>query len=165
MGKKQKFIYWFIGLGCGIMVSGLIMTFVGLNIKPSLEETSVLNNTQVAPVFETQEKDNSSNTEGINKSNTVGDTTVLTTVQSEEAINKDIMLEENYKWVDIPHSYNANQISILLEKEGIIENAADFSKFVKDQKMTTKLMSGKQYLPIKGDYELLLNLLKVNYKN
>lgn len=169
MGKKQKFIYWFIGLGCGIMLSGLVMTFVGLNIKPSLEETPVLNNTQLAPVFETQGKNNSSssNVESSEKLNILDDTHDETTNKSHDvSINEEeIIVKENYKWVEIPKAYNANQISILLEKEGIVENAVDFSNYIKEQKMTRKLMSGKQYLPVKGEYELVLNLLKADYKN
>lgn len=168
MGKKQKFIYWFIGLGCGMMLSGLVMTFVGLNIKPSLEETSVLNSTRVAPVFEAQEKNNqSSNTDNSDKLNILDDINDKTTNKSQEVPGNEeaVVIKEDYKWVEIPKSYNANQISALLEKEGIIENATDFSEYIKEQKMTRKLMSGKQYLPIKGEYSLLLDLLKANYKN
>ena len=168
MEKKQKFIYWFIGLGCGMMLSGLVMTFVGLNIKPSLEETSVLNSTQVAPVFEAQEKNNqSSNTDNSDKLNILDDINNKTTNKSQEVPENEeaVVIKEDYKWVEIPKSYNANQISTLLEKEGIIENATDFSEYIKEQKMTRKLMSGKQYLPIKGEYSLLLDLLKTDYKN
>ena len=38
--KKQKFVYWLLGLGCGIIVSGILMTIVGLKVIDQYEMTS-----------------------------------------------------------------------------------------------------------------------------
>ena len=173
MGKKQKFIYWFIGLGCGIMLSGLVITFVGLNIKPYVEKEPALNNTQLAPVFETQEKENSNGNNKENQNENINEEDRLENIHDGKMNTPTEILtgeeettsKEEYKWVEIPKSSNASQISALLEKEGIIEDAVDFSNYIKEQKMTRNLRAGQQYLPIKGEYDTLLTLLKAEHKN
>ncbi|MEG0845617.1 MAG: hypothetical protein RSF92_00385 [Niameybacter sp.] len=41
MRKREKFLDWFMGVGSGIMLSGLVMDYVGLNIRPQevMQET------------------------------------------------------------------------------------------------------------------------------
>lgn len=190
MKKKEKFIYWFIGLGCGVMVSGLAIIFVGLNMTSSQQEKQTFNyNSLVSPVTQNQDKENkasSSQIEEDTSQNTYRDkeTAMVTTdVETEDVKSKDpetvdvehveqevpkenpISSIQTYKWVDIPNTYSASQMCVFLEQEGIIEDAKAFRTYIRQQDMTRKLLSGKRYLPIKGEYKDILNILAAGNKN
>ena len=74
--------------------------------------------------------------------------------------------ESAYKWVDIPSEYSATQISYFLETEGIVDDRVAFLRnYIAEQKKTTKLRTGNQYLPMNGEYDEILNILTAQPSN
>lgn len=141
LAKKQKFIYWLIGLGCGIVLSGMVMAFIGLSIlkeevSKSTNEVIKLEEDYIPETVEEVEKEGA---------------------KEEVAENK--FKEPTYKWIQIPLSYGATQISTLLEEEGIIEDQEVFLNYVKEHNLTRKLICGSQYLPVGGEYDNILAVL------
>lgn len=147
MGKKQKFIYWLIGVGCGMVLSGMAMTFVGLSLSKE-EPTKSLD---MVPIYE------------------IEDTNVIKQeVKSEALVEEEGAIKSEastYKWVQIPLNYNATQISKLLEDKEIIEDQKAFLEYLRKNKQTTKLRCGNQYLPIKGEYDTILSILTGKSQN
>ena len=146
LGKKQKFIYWLIGLGCGIALSGMGMAFIGLSISPE-EEIKQISETFVkdegyTPESEEETKGKDAKEEGIKE-------------EAEEVVFK----EPTYKWIEIPLDYGATEISTLLENEGIIDNQENFLEYLREHKQTKKLRYGNKYLPINGEYDSIIAIL------
>lgn len=149
MKKKEKFIYWFIGLGCGIMLSGIIITFIGLNLKtienPNINQQKIVDDLPNESIMEkpiTEDKER----------------------QEVSEVEQEVR-ESAYKWVDIPSAYSATQISYFLETEGIVDDGVAFRNYIAEQKKTTKLRTGNQYLPMNGEYDEILNILTAQPSN
>lgn len=144
--KKHKFIYWLIGLGCGIALSGMAMAFIGLSI--SQEE-------ELRPISEAFSKDEDYILE---REEEIKDKNAKEKNIKEET-NEVTLKETAYKWVEIPLDYGATEISRLLEQEDIIDNQEKFLEYLREHKQTKNLRCGSKNLPVNGEYDTILAIL------
>lgn len=127
--KREKFIFWLMGLGCGILLSGIIGTFLSLNILN--EEFKVRN--EVTSQFNSNNETNRSNEES-NSDNKTNEKNIpkVSNNKKEETIQ-----------LYITSGLSATEICELLEKNQIIKDAIKFKEYVKKQGKVTSLRQGK----------------------
>ncbi|MDF2877531.1 MAG: aminodeoxychorismate lyase [Clostridia bacterium] len=164
---NKSFIFWLIGLGCGMVLSGIIMLALILGTKEYGQ--------QMANQFSEQQVQK---TEG-SLSATQADeesTEPIETKQENQNSEVDIPNEKEVEYIEeggeqavqsvdkviyIPEKLTALQICIILEKEGIIQDAKDFSAYLVKNKKTTYLKDGTISLPTNATYEELTKRLLI----
>ncbi len=170
--KNKKFVFWLIGFGCGMILSGVIILVLVLNTNVYQQETiKHLSNDEQKKIIEQlniiQSKLSQSATQ--NDQNTSEKQLDETIQMSEkilevEDITKELAQEEKtpiYVAVYIPVNATANKICDILQQAGVISDAKSFSDYIKIHKKTKHLRSGKIELPIDETYEVLLDILTI----
>lgn len=175
--KKVKVTFWLLGFGCGIALAGMIATLLTLRIDTSSQRIS----TRKSDVLDEQIKENEDNVEeknderssiessddnNIEKEINDGRIAMEDKEQSFGNDDKTSVIEQqnkerDYYEVDIPNASSANEICIILEKAGIVEDGKDFLSYIKEHKKQTRLKNGRINLPSYADYETLLALLLI----
>lgn len=137
--KNEKWVYFIIGLGSGIVVSGMIMTILSLVY---VAELRAVENRYVVEIQNQKQKHEET----------------IIPIQEDEVAKK-IIEEGGYKRVDIPIHYGSIQIASLLEEEGIVDDGEAFNAFLVEQNKTKSLRTGVKYFPLGSDYEEILQIL------
>lgn len=147
LSKKERVIYWLMGVGCGIMLSGMLMTGVTLKLAEQDKGLSAGQEMQttIEKEDENQNEEQNDNVDG-----------------GKEGEHSDNAgpVESDYIEVNLPSHYYSEAICAALESEGVIEEQEAFLKYLKDNKMTTKLRTGTLYFPINGTNEEVLSVLR-----
>ncbi|MDF2612661.1 MAG: endolytic transglycosylase MltG [Clostridia bacterium] len=172
--SSKRFVFWLIGFGCGIILSGIIMIGFIFNTaeyqgqladrvsnsekeknSPSAAESAadnseinqIIDNTVNASVSdqESDEEDSKQQTDTITES-------ALPEVKQEE--------KEQTITVYIPNNTNATKVCQLLEQEGVVQDGEDFLNFIIKNGKTKKLRGNiEKVFPLNGDYDVILNIL------
>lgn len=167
--KGKKFVFWFIGLGSGMILSGIIILVLVLNTnfyhQPAINEVSDSEQEEMKEQLKTiqswllqissKTEDQASQTQPSEE-----ETTSNRADEKEEAI-EELATDELRATVTvyIPSNITANNICRILEEKGIITDAKDFAKYIIDHQMTKRLKNGTIIVPEDATYEELLILL------
>ncbi|MGL4798502.1 MAG: hypothetical protein ACRCWY_03745 [Cellulosilyticaceae bacterium] len=149
---KEKWTYLLMGIGGGIILSGILMVCIALEINHE-RRSLIANHEKELVALKTQLE---------MQKEMVRTDIIDSEVEKEDTqVQKDgaVASKQNYKWVDIPKHYGSSQIASFLEKEGIVANANDFHQYLIDQKQTKTLRTGQKFLPKLGEYETILAIL------
>lgn len=139
--KKEKIAYYLLGLGCGIVLSGMVMLGVSLKSIGRVE--------QVVAIQEEQQ-----HYLQIKPSIAEIKPVITTTSDLVEPL-------EEEKWVEItiPAHAGSQDIVALLVENRVIEDAQAFSEYIKMHKKTKSLQHGTLLFPRKGQYSEVLDIL------
>lgn len=161
--NNKPFIFWLIGLGCGMILSGIIMIVLILNAQEYKQE--------IVGKFSNEPVQNTEETFNINQ---VSPTESVDDIEEEQQSESDDLKKEEYieehvaeevepvdKVIYIPGNSTALQVCIILEQEGIIEDAKGFSDYLVKNKKTTYLRNGTITLPTGASYEELMKQLLI----
>lgn len=160
--KKVMFISAIIGIGIGLLMSGIILIFLIYNVNnkniPSTTnseniskddskveakiENSGPKNTVITPNGE------KAKTKEIKEKANIGPT-------KEEKINMDLETIE----IEISETATASQIADLLEKGGVIPNAREFRSYIISKGADRTLIHGRKTFEKNSDYETVLKVL------
>lgn len=180
---RQRFIFWIIGFGCGIVLSATIMVGLVFNTKEykaqlasefssqenlgKLKESTELDNKEI-----TKEIEDAQGTEPLLKDKPISSNPTEESLKpgSEEIkgspITSDSALKAEKKaeelqtvTVNIPKQATAKKICELLQRQGVIEDAEDFSKYIVEKRKTKYLKDGKIVFPIGAEYDVILGIL------
>lgn len=161
--KKKQFIFWLIGLGCGIVLSGILGIIVVLNtgeykssmlsrVEPVTEQKNIAYKEPIATALIVPQ-----NKEKITSQSVKEDDIPVVTPGGLLVTPKE--KEQKVVQVIIPSGINATETCKLLEEAGVVEDGDDFKEYISKQKKTTKLKDGKFSLPLEATYEELLSLI------
>lgn len=156
--KKEKFIFWLMGLGCGILLSGIVGTFLSLNIlnndfklkNEMTNEHEISNNSKL-------------NNEAINNSNELTEEEII-----EKALglgmkfedSKEISNDENAPIkLYISSELGATEICEVLEKSKVVKDGEKFKEYIKKQDKVTSLRHGEFEFSRNMTYEEILEVL------
>ncbi len=177
----EKLIYYMMGIGSGIILSGILMLALILNTKEVYQYNT--NNAIQLPSDNIDiDKEQLISTEIVNKqlSNETTDQQISTDIANEledintsdTQLNQSIESSENTLIsqgedeatnevirIDIPNHFGAYQICKLLQEQGIIDNSDQFHQYIKDQGKTTKLRSGTFVFTKDLEYDEVLRIL------
>jgi len=164
--NNKKFVFWLIGLGCGMTLSGIMMMILVLNIKEYQQDlVNHFTSSEQKQTTDSLNNDPVSSSEPVETSDNLANNTTEPQDANEEP-KSEVVLEEVKKpetiTLFIPKDASALRICELLQKEEIISDAQDFSKYIVANKKTKYLKDGEIVFPIGATYEVLLNILVVN---
>lgn len=155
--KREKFVFGLIGLGCGILLSGMIGTFLSLKI---LNSESELANSSIS--------DNKKNNEAIVVNNELTEEEVIQRAL-DLGMKFENIQEEQKKETDkdesaaiklyISSELGATGICKLLEENKVVEDASEFKEYIKKQDKVTSLRHGEFEFPRNIGYEEVLKIL------
>lgn len=135
--NRERFIYVLIGIGIGIVISGIIMLGIVLNLSENKvqEDNGIAAQPKIEPIVK----------EPVEKK---------TQIQVEQK-------KEEKKEVSIfvPEEAGATEVSKLLQEQGVVENADDFLKYIYKNKKSKVLKDGTITFPLHATYEDILALL------
>ncbi len=178
-GRKRQFIFGLIGLGCGMVLSGIFNLLIVLNTTEykngiTLNANQVLQE-ELKPENMQLEKETSIEVAGpidlLTKPNETSSSQKETqfkedenVINSQKADNllENVEDEESVITVIIPEKQSATQICELLEAEGVIKDAKSFREYLSEKKMTTKLKEGTIILRKNMSYDELLDNLMID---
>ena len=180
-GKKRQFIFGLIGLGCGIVLSGILNLLLllntteykkGITLNASQKAQSILEGedketvaTLPAEVEDAAEEIAQGEKVEVKKVNEQVAENKEASDNQEEAIevkkstDKDIVEEVT---VTIPPKMTASDTCEILEAAGVIDDAKDFRDYISERKMTTKLNEGTFVLSKNMSYNELLEKLMID---
>lgn len=153
--KKEKFIFWIIGLGCGIILSGIVGTGISLRM---------LNN-QLIQVNTKVEENRKETNESVDYSSTqledLENVEEMALVESTDELANEEIIEIPQETIDIfiPAGTGAGEISYILEEKGIIESADTFVTYIANQNQARSLRQGSFEFPTNIDYDEALEIL------
>ncbi|NLI89192.1 MAG: hypothetical protein GX366_02105 [Epulopiscium sp.] len=145
--KKTILISWFIGLGSGLFVSGIILTllfYTANNKIDPIEDEST----------EISFKNDSNIEKKIEKANN----------KVEQAVKKEEKEEDKGTVViDIDSKATAKDITRILLEHKVIDNYDDFIAYIVSKDAERKLIHGKKEFPLNADNETVFKIL-MEYK-
>lgn len=144
--ENGKLLYVVMGIGCGMIISGIVMVIIGLQAGKELTALQQEYESKIK-VLETQL--------------TLYDKHLMNGEDKEKETQKTNTISEEieYVWINIPTHYGATQIANLLEQSGIVDDAIKFNDFLIREQMTRKLRTGPKFLPLNGAYNEILAIL------
>ena len=166
--KKRQVTFLLIGLGCGMVLSGILSVLLLLNTAEYKNgiisnENYEVQNEVVSEKNEEKESlnlDKSVNNISVNENKT--DSIQQEVVETQTDIEEVTSTVSQTVQVEIPSNLTASQTCELLEEYGIIDDAQEFRKYISERKMTTKLNEGTFMLEENMTYSELLEKLMVN---
>lgn len=178
-GRKRQFIFGLIGLGCGMVLSGIFNLLIvlntteykngiTLNASQMMQEELNSENKQVekeAAIEATGPSDlttKSKQTNSSQKETQFKEDENVISSQKADNLLEDIEDEDSVITVIIPEEQSATQICELLEVEGVIKDAKSFREYLSEKKMTTKLKEGTITLRKNMSYNELLDNLMID---
>lgn len=140
--KREKLIYWLLGLGTGMVISSMVMLGIALKMVDPIDKVMA---------------------EAMPKTIKVNDV-VASEKEAEVKVKQDELeeiAESETQWisVEIPAHYGSDQIAYLLEEKEVVEDGKEFLEYIQKQKKTKFLQHGVLQLPIKGQYNEILDIL------
>lgn len=181
--KKIKFIFWLLGFGCGVTVTGIIGTFLSLKIESPKIETSKSDQSmsydrviETAPSVLPTEETSANISEAAKEEQMAKDSVKTPEEEPQEAVNAPnesanktpepsvVASDEKtmiYKEINIPKLASAKEICDLLAQEGFIEDSEAFLDYIRAQKKQRYLLHGNLNLPVGASMEVLLDELTV----
>lgn len=177
--KKIKVIFWVLGFGCGIVFSGIIGTWITLQVNvriqnqsqgeifvsDSAEETKIENQNPIqndkSRESLIEDKSSIAEKEVNNNQIVVNNNEELIGSGDNRGIEKNEKKQEDYCEIFIPSTSGASEICKILEEAGIVENGKAFHDYIKEKGKQAYLKDGHFTLPKDADYETLLALLVV----
>ncbi len=181
MDDKNRLPYSLIGLGIGIIISGIIMVVISLGANQEYQEYNEV--TQETPEIvmdeyvikndsELQVEDNITDEqkdilleelpinevadEAEDLLNNITDDNVAVVIDED---NKEVEELPIYMTVTIPTGYSATQIADFLAKEGVVDDSENFHSYIKSKDKTTRLLTGTKIFVMGSTYEDVLNVL------
>lgn len=151
MNKQEKWIYLIIGIGCGILLSGMVM--IALSLEYGKTYTNVMNQHAI------EKKELQQEIKGYQQTMKDYKQEIDDTHNNK---NNPYEVQEVYKKVQIPSSTTSNQIALFLEEQGIVDEADAFQEFLVQKGKTRKLRTGVKYFPLHGNYDEILQVLLGN---
>ncbi|MDF2596068.1 MAG: aminodeoxychorismate lyase [Clostridia bacterium] len=145
-----------------MVLSGIVMIVLILNVQEYKRD--IVGQLSSQPVKYTDDLPNI---------NQVSPTQPIENIEHKQSESKDLAKEEHIeepveeelepvtKVIYIPGNLTASQICIILEQEGIIEDAKEFSNYLIQNKKTTYLKDGTITLPTDASYEELMKQLLI----
>ena len=172
--RNNKFIFWLIGFGSGMILSGIVGAVCSLNINEYKTAVSNINQENkvdkgmgsIAQKSEQLQQSPQTHSKAEIAESLPVDTPVAKKQQLKEQMlqtpvpsKETDTLSENTIEIDIPSYFTAQQIGELLEEKKIIDDSGKFIAYVREQKKTTKLRAGKYTVPLNSSYEEVLKCL------
>lgn len=142
--RREKLIYWIMGLGTGIVVSGMIM--LGLALKLVMPVETARSEIQAEVVSEPVVKE-------------IPLTTSITTPADLVVVEEVSREDAGTIKVTIPNYYAADAIAALLAEKGVVEDEEAFLAYIKKEKKTRFLQHGVLFFPKNGQYSDVLDIL------
>ncbi len=175
-GKKRQFIFGLIGLGCGIVLSGILNLLLVLNTAEYKNGITLSAGQMTHNVLEDESREEkllkSSNLENIQSKQDKGEEIGAHSVQKENVTNSGTdpvqstehveQKETDKVTVTIPPKMTATKICDILEAAGVVEDAKDFKDYITEKKMTTKINEGTFVLSKNMSYNELLDKLMIH---
>ena len=149
--KNKKFIFWLIGFGCGMVLSGIIAILYSLNTKEYRQDFTSTLTTQPSKQIELREDTEQKQQQTLQTSETTDaiDTTTKPIMTTKETQSDTIT-------VYIPKGISATEICSLLQEKDVIANANEFFEYVKEMNKTKRLKYGEIIFPRNANYEVVL---------
>lgn len=161
--KKIKVTFWLLGFGCGITFSGIVGTWVTLQIDASIQQenqVSIENKNQQEKLKDSIQNKEPLEGKDVNNNQVVVDNKEeIIGGEERKTIEESKEKTQDYYEVFIPSTSGASEICSILEAAGIIESGKEFHQYIKAQGKQAYLKDGTFKLPKDVDYETLLTLL------
>lgn len=182
-GKKRQFIFGLIGLGCGIVLSGILNLLLllntteyknGITLNAGLMTQSILKDeskSEAASLSENKEATRDENIQSKKAENKKADESVTAdknlVAENEQVNNAGVNVTANTSvnkevTVTIPPKMTASDTCEILEAAGVIDDAKDFKNYISERKKTTKLNEGTFVLSKNMSYNELLDKLMID---
>lgn len=167
-GKKRQFIFGLIGLGCGMVLSGIFNLLLllntteyknGITLSASQVTQEVLKAESKKDVLEAPANLKSVKDEALQNEEVKIEREEQSDVIEEETAEQ---VEEVLITVTIPPQKTATETCEILEAAGVISDAKDFRDYISERKMTTKLNEGTFILSKNMAYNELLDKLMID---
>ena len=145
--KKTILISWFIGLGSGLFIAGIILSvllYSSNKIEPMPEVTHKQEEREPEEVKEQESIKN--------KKKTIQDKTVVDPVETSE-FSESIELE-------IGPAATAREITMMLLDNGIISDYGEFIAYIVSQDAERVLSHGRMTFPLNSDIETIFKILR-----
>ena len=153
VNKKTIIISWFIGLGSGLLISGIILSLLIYTSNP----------TEPVPI-ENQEQEELS-VEPVEPISVVEEEIVIEKEELEEVLEEKESIEENEAAkemieLEIGRTATAKDIARMLADNGVIPDYDEFMAYVVSKGATRSLYRGKNIFPLNSDVETVFKILK-----
>lgn len=175
--RSIKLTFWLIGLGTGMIISGIIGAVCTLNIKEYRqmlfthhEETRKETSSPVADTLASPKASDMASPSADQVQSPLPTLKNELPAQSPQTDEKQVLDEgklvsknetQDTISVYIPEGYNSKQVCEFLEQYQVIDNADAFNKYIIAQGKTKRLTKGYRTLPRHGDYEEILGIIAV----
>ncbi|MGL4736976.1 MAG: hypothetical protein ACRCW2_05920 [Cellulosilyticaceae bacterium] len=143
--KKERVIYWLLGVGSGMVLSGMVAIALALGQLKSVDEV-------VAQRKEIEQFRSATGQTPVLQIEAITTTTAHMNVTEST-------IDQTWVAINIPPQAGSEEIATLLFEKGIIEDAQAFSQYIKTQKKTKSLQHGTLAFPRKGQYSEVLDIL------
>lgn len=168
-GKKRQLIFGLIGLGCGIVLSGILNLLLLLNTTEYKNGITLNVSQKAQSTLETESEETEHNRlndvqaakDEVLQNENAAEGSVQQSLVTETEITAD-ELEKESVTVTIPPKMTASQTCDLLEAAGVINDAKDFKNYISEKRMTTKLNEGTFVLSKNMEYNEILDKLMVD---
>lgn len=159
--KREKFIFWLMGLGCGILLSGMLGTFLSLNILSNefkLVNDTLMENKKSNEISEV--KDELTEEQIIQRALDLGMKfeSITNEITKEQTQGKDKDEDVTVK-IYVSSGLGATGICKLLEENKVIADANEFREYIRKQDKLTSLREGEFEFPRNIGYEEALKIL------
>lgn len=167
--RNSKFIFWLMGLGSGMILSGIIGAIFVLNLNEYKTAVSNINQSKTSTESAVAASEESIAAPEITPDETMPASEQIQTVDAESEVPvqtpeevpsatpaSEESSQEELLEIDIPSYFTAMEISKLLEEKHVVDDWEKFKDFMREQKMTTKLKAGKHLVPLNASYEEVL---------
>ncbi|WP_054738666.1 endolytic transglycosylase MltG [Cellulosilyticum ruminicola] len=178
-GRKRQFIFGLIGLGCGMVLSGIFNLLIVLNTVEYKNGVTLNTNQIIQEEMKSESKLKEKETsiekmkpnELAAKPNEIKEAVNEMTLKQNEVEVKKQETSRSEKVIDnedeeitiiIPEEQSATQICELLQAEGVIKDAKEFRAYIGEKEMTTKLKEGTIILRKNMSYNELLDNLMID---
>lgn len=162
--KKKNFIFWLIGLGCGFILSGIVVMLCLLQVEEYRNSLWKVQD-QVGQEQSIQEITRKTSLPQTSPENVVTDVPeeinkIVSSKEEDAELNTSEIEEENDMIkISIPRNLSASQTCEILENEGVVGDGKALTEYIKAEEKTTKLRSGNFIFEENMSYEEILDIL------
>lgn len=167
-GKKKQFIFGLIGLGCGIVLSGIFNLLLLLNTTEYKKGITLSAGQITQEALKSESKEDvlgaSTNLQSVKDEALQNEEDKVVNEEKSDVIEKETTgeVEEVLITVTIPPHKTATETCEILEAAGVVSDAKDFRNYISERKMTTKLNEGTFILSKNMTYNELLDKLMID---
>ena len=162
--KKRQLIFILIGLGSGIVLSGILSLVLLLNTS-EYKNGIILNTTDLTRKEDTEKNKVIEEKIDLPVKKSMNDDVVENEQGNDTNLpekTENIKTNEQEVTVVIPPNKTASQTCEILEDAGVVEDATAFNEYIRSKKMTTKINEGTFILKQNMPFDVLLDKLLVN---